>query len=421
VSEEDASPIKRPSLRIAELTIENFRTFQERTVIPFSSDAGEADAIATFHGDNGSGKSNAIAALKLVLRALTFLAEQNRVSCECKWDTLYPTSAGFLFLSSRDRPSDLPGPVEIAVRFADPQLGTLKILVARAGSNVKLEVVDPAGRLPWSDALRTWLETPFGPRSRPIAVLHAHRRASWFTDQTPGETIQPALAEALLEARLSRDPERRARWRDFEAALLAVPAFSGMDISIDRTQMNGLAELTFERRGKLVLGLEELSSGERQLVVLFAGVLLAEAAIVAVEEPELSLDAMSQRHFYDFLARLVEKRRIDQAIIESHVAAFDGPHVVRFHRDPGGATKVTREVTASPEAIELAQRATEHGAKQRWVTGEGFTQLPDAMRDELQVGAGKHVWFLRGPERWEAWPEDELDRMLGGSEDGGHG
>lgn len=96
-----------------------------------------------------------------------------------------------------------------------------------------------------------------------------------------------------MAARVSRDPGRRARWRDFLAALAAVPAFSGMDISIDRPEKNGLPELTFEERDKSVLGLEDLSSGGRQLVLLFAGVLLADSPIVAIEEPELSLDAKS--------------------------------------------------------------------------------------------------------------------------------
>jgi hypothetical protein len=60
--------------------------------------------------------------------------------------------------------------------------------------------------------------------------------ASWFDDKAPGDAIQPALVEALLAARLSRDPEQRTRWRDFLAALALVPAFAGKDISIDRPQ-----------------------------------------------------------------------------------------------------------------------------------------------------------------------------------------
>jgi AAA domain/AAA domain, putative AbiEii toxin, Type IV TA system len=410
VSEQNVSTSERPSLRIAELTIENFRTFKERTVIPFSGGDGSADAIATFHGDNGSGKSNALEALAFLVLAVRTLFQQGSADSE-----VYLARAGVK--RAPDRPRDAQGPTEIVAHFADARLGTLKMRLTPMGTQWKMEFQGSAAA--WHDRTdgeyRSWLETPFGPNSRPVAIVHANRRASWFADQTPGEPIQAALAEALLESRVSRDPERRARWRDFEAALLAIPAFAGMDISIDRTHKDGLPELTFERRNKLVLGLEELSSGERQLVVLIASVLLAEAAIVAIEEPELSLDAKSQRLFHEFLARLVQQRRIDQAIIESHVAAFDGPDVIRFHRDPGGATQVTREPTASAEARELAQQAEAQGAKQRWVTSDGFTRLPEGMRDELAVGGGKHVWFLRGPERWEAWPEEDLDQMLGGS------
>jgi len=39
-----------------------------------------------------------------------------------------------------------------------------------------------------------------------------------------------------------------------------------------------------------VLKLDELSSGEQQIVLLCAAILVANAAIVAIEEPELSLD-----------------------------------------------------------------------------------------------------------------------------------
>lgn len=61
--------------------------------------------------------------------------------------------------------------------------------------------------------------------------------------------------------------------------------------------------------------------------------------------------------------------------------------------------------------------AEAEGAKQRWVTPRGYTQIPDAMRAELKVGAGAHIWFLRGPRHWEAWTEAELDECLGAGED----
>ena len=419
MTEHTVSPPERPSLRIAELTIENFRTFRERTVIPFSDGTGAADTIATFHGGNGSGKSNAIAALDFFLRtARLFVAHHGLESTNYSWD-LAPR-ANTLVVSRRDRPIDAQGPTEITARFADARLGTLTMRVHPVGDAIKLEVVGTA--IAWalrgSGEYHAWLEAPFGPSSRSIAILNASRRASWFDDKAPGDAIQPALAEALLATRLSREPEQRARWRDFLAALAAVPAFAGKDISIDRTKKDGLPELTFEERGKSVLGLDELSSGERQLVILFAGVLLAEAAIVAVEEPELSLDATSQRLFREFLARLVQQRRIDQAIIESHVAAFDGPQVIRFHRDPGGATRVTRDPNETAEQAEITRKAKEANATRQWVTRDGFTELPEVMRKDLGLTQGGGLWFLKG-DRWEAWPDRDVDHVFGGDEPAG--
>ena len=427
MSEPTVSLPERPSLRIAELSIENYRTFQERTVIPLSDGAGATDAIPTFHGDNASGKSNAIAALDFLLRTAGHLLVtpaprgiSRRPATEevledaqrgCLWHG-EATRAGIV-ISRRDRPSDARRLMEVAARFEDARLGTLTLNVMPVGG-VEMKLF-------WTpEGARALLEfgTPVGSNRRPMAILNASRRASWFDDKAPGDAIQPALAEALLAARLSREPGQRTRWRDFLAALAAVPAFVGKDISIDRPQKDGLPELTFEERGKNVLGLEELSSGERQLVVLFAGVLLAEAAIVAVEEPELSLDAKSQHLFRDFLARLVELGRIDQAIVESHVAAFDGPHVIRFHRAPGGATRVSRDPTETAEQAALTRRAREQNAQRQWVTRDGYTELPEAMRQDLGLTQGGGLWFLKRG-RWEAWPDRDVADFLGGDEPAG--
>jgi len=52
--------------------------------------------------------------------------------------------------------------------------------------------------------------------------------------------------------------------------------------------------------------------------------------------------------------------------------------------------------------------------RERWVDADGVTRLPTAMREELGVGDGAHIWFLRGPERWEAWQESEVSDLFGG-------
>jgi hypothetical protein len=65
----------------------------------------------------------------------------------------------------------------------------------------------------------------------------------------------------------------------------------------------------------------------------------------------------------------------------------------------------------------LRERAREQGAQQRWVTPEGFTQLPDIMLADLGIPAGGHMFFLRNRGRWAAWTEAEVEQMFGGPED----
>ena len=119
--------------------------------------------------------------------------------------------------------------------------------------------------------------------------------------------------------------------------------------------------------------------------------------------------------FHAFLARLVEQRRIDQAIIESHVPAFDGPHVIRFHRDPRGATRVTRAPNETAEQAAIAHKARQQNAERQWVTRDGYTELPEVMRHDLGLMQGGGRWFLKR-DRWEAWPDRDVADYLGSPE-----
>ena len=60
----------------------------------------------------------------------------------------------------------------------------------------------------------------------------------------------------------------------------------------------------------------------------------------------------------------------------------------------------------------VATQAKAQGAEQRWVTKDGYTQLPEQMREELGVGNGTHIWFVKNQGRWQAWPEPELESLL---------
>lgn len=409
----------RPALRIRELAITNYRTFRERTVIPFSGAGGAADAIATFHGDNGAGKSNAVDALDLFFKAaITILTSSHTDDWTLAWDVERKTAFASFVVSYRDRPAGAAGPTEIEVRFEDDRLGSMRLRFTPSGEGVFVQLDRAAGGgaepLPASHTgqLLTWVQTPFGPGSRPLAVLDPRRRARWLRAPARASLLPEGLAEDLFAFRTALRPDLRERWRRFTKLLERFETFRGKDVSIERIDPKGSPELILEEHARSVLSFSELSSGEQQIVVLCAAILLSNAAILVIEEPEISLDFKNQSLFQAILQEAVEAGLVDQIVLESHVPSFDGPDVIRFRRDEHSSTAVERVPSATVNAAELARKAEQQGAKQRWVTRDGYTQLPEAMREDLRLGAGAHVWFLKGPERWEAWTEDELAKQL---------
>ena len=102
---------------------------------------------------------------------------------------------------------------------------------------------------------------------------------------------------------------------------------------------------------------------------------------------------------------------VHQLIFESHAVTFDNDTVVRFRRDADGWTRV--EPGRAPPDNAVSDQAKKDGAKEVFVTPQGYTRLPESMRHELGLSEkGAHVWFLRGPDTWEAWPEAMLEAML---------
>jgi predicted ATPase len=421
-------PAGRPSLRIAEMAITNHRTFRGRVVLTFGSDHDAADPIVTLHGDNGAGKSNAIAALDQFFRALTFLlAAVPQEEIVTSWDAPLESGGGrTLWVSSRDRPAGTEGPTEIEVRFQDARLGTFRVRCTPSGKRVRVRLDRrPAERsveegenafAPVPAALRdqllTWIETPLGPESRPLAILDERRRPRWLQHFDQRSLLHPLLANQLFSVRTAFDPEGRQRWRAFVATLQQFPQFQGKNIDIQPARSVAFPEIVVEEPGKSVLGLDELSSGEQQLIVLYASVVFARTPIVAIQEPEQSLDEKNQKRFSGLLEGLIKAGHVDQILLESHVPTFDGERVLRFRRSAAGSTEVERIPSASPKELELRARAQDKGAEQRWVTRDGYTQLPEAMLTDLGVGSGAHVWFLKNRGRWGAWPEEELGDLL---------
>ncbi len=422
------------SLRIAHLTIESFRTFQGPVDLPLSTN-GKADELAVFHGANGAGKSNALAALELFFRASVYWAF-NRPShtsddFSLDWDVRDDYSG--IRPSRRDWPSGVHSPLRIGVQFERAKT-PFYVILTPAGNRVRLsmEGVWAAGDQPVSStpqelsegdrsylsSVLDTLQTPFGPGSKPIFRLDARRHDFRFAGEgtaptgAPSSPLSADLAVRLLDLVTSLEPLDAERWRAFTSLLSRFKTLSGREVRVLRMP-DGSVDLRFEIRGKQILRVSELGSGEQQVVALCAAVLTSRAAIVAIEEPEMSLHPDYQKLVRDVLQEQVQSGLLDQVILESHVPVFDGPEVIRFSRSPDGATSVERQ--ASGKDDELSSRAQQSGAERQWVTPEGFTQLPESMVESLGLQVGGHLWFLRSKDQgpWEAWTAADLDEMLG--------
>ncbi|WP_437317852.1 AAA family ATPase [Sorangium sp. So ce385] len=443
-----------PPLRIARLVIENFRTFRSPTEIVFAS-GGTADAMPVFHGSNGTGKSSALAAIDLFFRLASYWLS-SAVSAggtkpldtvlKLRWD--FRDSHFGLTMNHRSWPPGVRDPQRIEVHFDDARLGALRVTLTPSGNEVILGLEmatsapakgwrEPRGKKvsrlrPWEEltengpqddeisALKNAIEAPLGPGSKPFFLLDARRRdfrgigEGWPHDEGTS-TLSATTAERLLALATSLDPEETERWRAFVDLIHRFKTLSDREISVLRAPISGeeVTDLRFEVRGKQILRLSELSSGEQQVVALVAAVLTSRAALVAIEEPEMSLHPDNQELVRGILREQVQRGIVDQIFLESHVQVFDGPEVLRFSRSPEGETRVRRQPSRSLDR--LRAHARESGAEEQWVTPDGYTQLPAEMRNKLSLQNGGYLWFLRSrPEgRWEAWTEAELDEQLG--------
>jgi AAA domain, putative AbiEii toxin, Type IV TA system len=421
-----------PSLRIARLVVENFRTFHGPVEIPLATN-GVADEVAVFHGGNGAGKSNALAALDMFFRASVYwLLNRQRFPAD-ELPLVWNSREGYSGLSpsSRDWPPGSREPLTVEVKFTS---GTpLSITLTPAGNTLTLRMDggSPPGGVPavsptgiskaetrHFSSLLGWLQAPLGPGSKPFFRLDARRHTYRFAGEdmppinAPTSPLSPDLADRLLGLATSFEPLDTERWRAFTSLVSRFKTLAGREVAVLRMP-DGSADLRFEIRGKQILRVSELSSGEQQVVAMCAAVLTSRAAVVAIEEPEISLHPDYQKLVRDVLREQVQSGLIDQIILESHVPVFDGPEVVRFSRSPEGATSVVRQ--ASDAEDELRARARSTGAEAQWVTPEGYTQLPEQMTENLGLHGGGHLWFLRSePEgRWEAWTVADVDDMLG--------
>lgn len=394
-------------------------------MVPFRAGRRPAEALSALHGASSSGKTNLLSALVAFFRA----ADLCLASPGGALDVPHAASGSAGPITWRDRfRIDLP--TEIDVRFADARLVSLRLTVTPHPGGLHYALtflppndmpapghVFPADKLrPLADDLRAWLAAwlsePFGPGSRPIAHLAARDSGSAFEHGLPrGPYPLLPLGEELYRRRTSLDPAERDIWHRFLVAVRGLPQFENREIGVDRIS-GGPAEIVIEDRGRTVLRFADLSASEQQALTLGAFSFLSRAALLVIDYPETNLDDPMKTALLTLLQRRIDAGRIDQVFLETHETRFDGPTVLKVFRRDGGWSDVVRGPSAGEAPPEIDRKGKEQGAKQGWVTREGYTQLPEPMREDLHLTLGGNVWFLKGKARWEAWPGQDLERLF---------
>ena len=421
-----ASVRPTPTLRIEEFSVQGFRTIRERVMVPCRAGRKPAEAIVPIHGESSAGKSTVFAALGAFFRA----ADRCLTSSNGVFD-LPLSGRGDMDgpITWRDR-FRIDGATQIDVRFADPRLVHLRLTAEPHGQDLRYTLMylppgdaPPPGHAfpdarmrPLNEELRAWLATwlrePFGPGSRPIAHLRAREGVSaYWHGLAEGPYPLPSFAEDLYRIRTSLDPAARDLWHRFIVAIRGLPQFESKDISVERAE-DGRPELLVEDRGRTVLRFSELSANEQQALTLAAFSFLAKAALLVIEYPETHLDNPMKTALLTLLQRRIDAGRIDQVYLETHETQFDGPTVLRAFKRPDGSTDVVRGPSVGEAPPDIDRKSRDQGAKQGWVTREGYTQLPEPMREELHLTLGGNVWFLKGKTRWEAWPGQDLEKLF---------
>lgn len=209
------------------------------------------------------------------------------------------------------------------------------------------------------------------------------------------------LALEMYDCRESPDTVRRNRWRAFVRAMQEFQETTG----------DGSFEVTYQRaenRALLMFDTEKtripfhlLGTGVQQLAALLGHLLVRNASIVAIEEPELNLRWDLQNKLRDALRSLVMNPQgpggVSQLFLTSHSPAFEtGESFFLMDRDAAGPVVSRRPASELP--LVLGAPAQHLGlperAPQAYVTSQGVLRLPPGVIERVGVQGGGGVVFV---------------------------
>ncbi len=227
------------------------------------------------------------------------------------------------------------------------------------------------------------------------------------------------LALALYDAKESLEPGMPERWALFEREMNSLTHIVGDGRVVITFNRNRGVALLAVQKGRLRLPVESMGSGVQQLASLVARVLMANSAIVAIEEPELHLRYEMQLRLGEMLRAIVASGLGPQQIlVSSHSPAFETGSTFLAMRltDEGPVverTPVSQALAFTQQAIQV-QLPADHGAF-GYVSSDGLFRLPGDIRKTLGVEHGGGVVVLKRAEHRyvEIMTDDEVLELMG--------
>lgn len=414
-------------MRIKRLSISGYRCFAKPFVL---DDLGQVVAL---YGENNSGKSTVLSALRLLGRLMAqnllqllleepqraeaayqklgedewmfTLGEPRRVSVEASWE-------------NPDR--------TVSFEVSDDGLGNIIISLSRW---VDEGDVDPSML---KEHLRWIREVSESPDEQEIerrreALRMAEQR--WALGQATSVLVAtagpvyvptpPSTLQSIADARRSLDIAVRRRAKALFAQLGSM-ARGLPPGEFELGGFDGSPDVSFvEERG--VLPLQKLGAGTQALVTLLAEMYLTECSVLCLEEPETHQNPLQQKNVVELLEQIASSNEGPQIFVATHSltlasASLDLRMLVRE-----GVRLAVRMVERQEVQMEFGPHLTSEAPPReatRFVGEDGAVLLPLTLREELGIHPGELVFFVKRTNDgvapfWVIMSERAIDDELG--------
>jgi AAA15 family ATPase/GTPase len=402
-------------MRLERFAVEGYKNFQQKVVME------DMVPVCVIHGENNVGKSNLLKAQFLFLQITPFLVRKSTVRTSEKLS---------------DIENDLNNYLKTLEKYLFPINDTSNRNISLSGhfegEKIEFNVIGmykPSSRIEIKEKTNLSEEkllNVIDPLQRQLThlkvlLIGVDRRISQEEVESTRSIIPHSLMLQLYDLKDDLDPESYQRWLLFVKTMKKFNDILGDDegefISIfDRN--NNRANLVYQSTTYRT-PVELLGSGIQQLIALVARLLVSDANIVLIEEPELNLRYTLQQRLREVFIDITANRvGPNQIIFSSHSPAFEtGDYFYGMKATPEGPIIERHPVAEAVRYTHNLANAppTNGSAPISYVTSDGLLRLTERMRKRLGVENGGGVVLTESHETGhiEVLSNDEFWNELG--------